>query len=346
MTAFLSELQALHHYLFIPERIPLAMAALLLAALVGVVTGPLWGNASPLFWIVVNKVLGGFGAKLDRVQRKPGDLMIRGFVLTLIGLLIFYAAGRGATVLVQAFPLSGVTEIICLSLVLTAGSAWYALLKLFFALKEKKVGNKAYYAIATSTRTNLAAADNFTITRIGMGWSARIFDKGVVAPIIWFLIGGLPAAYIYAGLAALSWRFGRDGFTKGFGRIPLALEQLMGYGPMLLSGILMAGAGLLTPTGGMTRAFAGLLRKEGAAPYAEGGLPVTAMANSLNVSLGGPVIDLDGSTIKRTWAGPKSATAQLGEGHLGRALYISLMAHLLFLAAMGASLLYAGRFFG
>ena len=346
MTAFLTEIQAIHHYLFIPERIPLAMAALLLAGVVGMVTGPLWGNANPFFWIVVNKALGTFGARLDRVQRKPGDLMIRGLLLSLVGLLLFYAAGRGAETLVRLVPLAGVTEIIALSLVLTAGTVWFALLKLFFAMKEKKTGDRTYYAIAVSTRTNLAAADDFTITRIGMGWAARMFDKGVVAPIIWFLIGGLPAAYIYAGLAALSWRFGRDGFTKGFGRIPLVLEKLMGFGPMLLSGALMAGAGLLTPTGGMTRAFAGLMRKEGAAPYEEGGLPVTAMANSLNVSLGGPVIDLDGSTIKRAWAGPKSATAQLGEGHLGRALYISLMAHLLFLAAMGASLLYAGRFFG
>lgn len=346
MNGFLAEIQALHHYLFIPERIPLAMAALLLAVVVGMVTGPLWGNASPFFWIVVNKMLGTLGAKLDRIQRKPNDLMIRGFIITIMGLILFYAVGRGAEWLAGAVPLAGVTEIIALSLVLTAGTVWFALLRLFFALRENKAGDRTYYAIAVSTRTNLAAADHFTITRIGMGWSARMFDKGVVAPIIWYLIGGLPAAYIYAGLAALGWRFGRDGFTKGFGRIPLVLERLMGFGPMLLSGMLMAGAGLLTPTGGMTRAFAGLLRKEGAAPYEEGGLPVTAMANALKVSLGGPVVDLDGSTIKRAWAGPESATAQLGEGHLGRALYISLMAHLLFLAAMGASLLYAGTLFG
>lgn len=346
MTAFLAEIQALHHYLFIPERIPLAMAALLLAVVVGMVTGPLWANGNPFFWIVVNKVLGAFGAKLDRVQRKPNDLMIRGFVLTLIGLLFFYAAGRGVAALAQALPLAGFTEIFWLSLVLSAGAVWFALLRLFFALRENKAGDKTYYAIAVSTRTNLAAADHFTITRIGMGWSARMFDKGVVAPILWFIIGGLPAAYIYAGLAALSWRFGRDGFTKGFGRIPLVLERLMGFGPTVLAGVLMAGAGLLTPTGGMTRAYLGLLRKKGAAPYDEGGLPVTAMANALNVSLGGPVVDLDGSTIKRAWVGPESATAQLGEGHLGRALYITLMAHLLFLAAMGASLLYAWTFFG
>lgn len=345
MTEFLSYLQNLHHLLLDPERIPLAMAALLLAAVAGVVTGPLWGNANPFFWAVTEATLGRLGVRLDRVQRQPGDLMMRGLVLTIIGLALFYGAGRGVTALVQAYPLGGFMEIVFLSLVLTAGTVWYSLLKLFFALKDKKIGKNAYYIIARSTQTDLSASDDYTITRVGMGWAARSFDKGMVAPIAWYLIGGLPAAYIYAGVAALSWCFGKDGFTKGFGRIPLVLEQLMGFGPMFLSAGLMAGAGLLTPTGGMTRAFIGLMRKEGRAPYAEGGLPVTAMANSLNISLGGPTVDLTGSAIKRGWAGPPGATAQLDAGHLRRALYMSLMAHLLFLAAMGASLFYAGRLF-
>ena len=345
MTEFLSSIQNLHHLLFDPARIPLAMAALLLAAVAGVVTGPLWANANPFFWALTEATLGRLGNRLDRVQRQPGDLMMRGLVTTMIGLALFYGAGRAVMLLVQAYPLGGFTEIAFLSLVLTAGTVWYSLLKLFFALRNKKVGKNAYYIIARSTQTDLSTSDDYTITRVGMGWAARSFDKGMVAPIAWYLIGGLPAAYIYAGLAALGWRFGKDGFTKGFGRIPLVLEQLMGFGPMFLSGVLMAGAGLLTPTGGMTRAFIGLMREKGRAPYAEGGLPVTALANSLNVSLGGPTVDLQGSAIKRQWAGPDEATAQLDAGHLRWALYMSLMAHLLFLAAMGASLFYAGRLF-
>lgn len=322
------------------------MAALLLASFAGIVTGPLWYNATPFWWIITDKVLGGFGARLDRVQRKPADLAFRGFLLTVVALVVFYFIGERTAELAWHYPLAGLTEVFFLSLVLASGTVWFALLRLYYALKDKKVVKNAYYTIATTTRTDLSASDDYTVTRVGMGFGARMFDKGVVAPIVWYLIAGLPAAYIYAALAALAWRFGKDGFTKGFGKVPLALEQLMGMAPMALSGFIMAGAGLLTPTGGMTRALIGLIRVKDRTPYAEGGLPVTAMANSLKVGLGGPTTDLDGSAITRGWAGPEGATAKLEPGHLRRAIYISLMAHLLFLAAMGASLLYAGRIFG
>lgn len=322
------------------------MAALLFTSIVGIITGPLYANAMPYWWIITDKVLGGFGARLDRVQRKPADLAFRGFLLTVLALAAFYFIGKGVAELAWKYPLAGFTEVFCLSMVLTSGTVWFSLLRLYYALKDKKIVKNAYYTMATTTRSDLSLSDDYTITRVGMGLAARSFDKGVVAPVLWYLILGLPGAYIYTALAALAWRFGKDGFTKGFGKVPLALEQLMGMVPTALSGLLMTFAGLLTPTGGMTRALIGIMRAHNRTPYAEGGLPVTAMANSLKVGLGGPTTDLDGSAIPRIWTGPEGATAKLEPGHLRRAIYISLMAHLLFLAAMGSSLLYAGRIFG
>lgn len=331
----------LHSFLFDPARVPLAMAAVLLAGIGGMVTGPLFGNAMPFFWAVVERGFGGIGGRLDRPQRKPGDLVFRGLLLTIFALLIFYIIGGEAAHLVRLFPLGGATEIVLLTMTISCGAVWFALLQLFFAMREKKSSKNAFLVISRTTRSNLAGSDDYTITRTGMAMAARGFDKGVVAPVVWYIIAGLPGAFIYAGLAALAWRFGREGFTRGFGRVPLALEQLMGFVPNMLAGVLMAGAGLLTPTGGMTRAFAGLTRREGQAPYAEGGLPVTAMANALHVALGGPTVDIDGRSIQRRWAGPGRATAQLDSGHLRRAIYITFMAHMLFLAGLGSVLLFA-----
>jgi adenosylcobinamide-phosphate synthase len=300
------------------------------------------GQANPFAWLIIDKVLGGFGGRLDRRERREGDLIFRGFFLTLLGLALAYAAGAGAVKLVLQKPFYGATEVVFLSLALTGGTVWYALLRLYFALKEKKVAKGAYYMIARSTRVDLSNSDDFGITRTGMAFAARAFDKGVVAPVFWYLLCGLPGAYIYAALAALAWRFGKDGFTKGFGKVPAALEQLMGFAPHLLAGVLMALAGLFTPTGGMTRALTGLLKSRGRAAYAQGGLPLTAMAHALAVSLGGPAQDLDGSSLPCAWIGSGSATAQLESGHLRRALYISLMAYLLFIASLCGAMLWAG----
>lgn len=341
MLSFSAYLDHLRLLLLVPDRIPLAMAALLLAVIAGLVCGPFFGNAAPFFWIVVEKLLGGIGRKLDRVNRRPGDLMFRGFFLTLIGLCLFYAAGECAGHLAKRYPLHGFTEIALLSLILSAGAVWNAILRLLSAMNRKKAGKNAYYIIARTSRTDLSTADDFTLTRVGMGLVARLFDKGIVAPLFWYFICGLQAAYLYAGIAALAWRFGRDGFTKGFGQLPLLLEHILGFIPNLISGLLMALGGILTPTGGITRGLTGLFRAEGHAPYLQGGAPVTAMAYALKVGLGGPITDIDGSAIRRVWAGPEGATAKLNPGHLRRALYITLMAHLLLLTLMGASLLFS-----
>lgn len=325
-----------------PSRIPVAVLALVLVALAGVLTGAMRGNANPFFWNLTDGVFGSMGARLDRKERKAGDLVFRGFFLTVFGLVFAWLLGNAAAKLAHQNELYGLTETLLLSFALTGGAVWHALLKLYRALKLKQVGKGAYYTIARSTRVDLSGTDDFGITRAGMGYAARAFDKGAVAPVFWFLLCGLPGAYVYAVLAALAWRFGKDNFTKGFGKVPLALEQLMGFAPHILAGVLVAFAGLFTPTGGMTRAFNGLLNRKGRAVYAEGGLPLTAMAYSLNVSIGGPVVDLDGSVMKRAWIGPDGATAQLDAGHLRRALYICLMAYLLFIASLCGAVVWAG----
>ena len=92
----------------------------------------------------------------------------------------------------------------------------------------------------------------------------------------------------------------------------------------------------------MTRAIIGqFFGGKANAEYAQGGAPVSAMAHSLDVNLGGPATDLDGSTMKRNWVGPKGATAQLSIGHLKRGLYITLMAHGVFICSLGSAMMWS-----
>jgi adenosylcobinamide-phosphate synthase len=328
--------------LFDPARLPVALAALGLTAFIGVLTGPLASNGMPFYWVALDRLFGTVGTKLDRRQRKPGDLMLRGFLLLILVTVLSGLLGYKASLLMRHFPLYRVPDILGVSVLLTSGAVWFCLMRLFRALSAKQPVKGAYYAMSRSTRLDLSGADDFTITRAGMGLAARAFDKGLVAPLFWYVIGGLPAAFVYGGCAAMAWRFGKDGYTKGFGTFPILLERLLGFAPTVLAGILMALGGLFTPTGGMFRALGGLLRGKGA-PYAEGGLPLTAMAYALNVSLGGPAVDLDSSTLKRRWVGPPNATAKLEPHHLRRALYISIMAHLLLALGLGGLILLMDR---
>lgn len=344
MENFFSFFTELHSQIFDPDRLPVAAAALGVVALLGALTGPLAGNANPLFWRTVDFLFGPLGSKLDKTERKSADLATRGTIITITAMIMAFMVGRAFQIVSREYQTYLIVDIVALSMVMSAGAGWFALIRLYKALAGAGTVKGAFYTLATTTRSNLTTADEYTITRVGIGMGAKLLDKAVVGPVLWYLIAGLPAAYLYAGLAALSWRFGKEGFTKGFGNPALALEKLMGFAPNVFAGVLISLAGLLTPTAGMTRSFIGLFHfGKGSAAYEEGGAPVTAMAWALKVSLGGATQDIDGSAIKRGWAGPDGATAQLNAKHLHRGLYILVMAHLLFLAAILAGIVLYGR---
>ena len=343
---FPSIIQNIHDQIFDPSRLPVAVAAVVIVSLIGVASGALAGNANPLFWRTVDFLFGPLGSKLDKTERPARDLMTRGLIITITGMVLAFMLGQFFQSLSVHYPNWLIIDIVALSLILSAGAGWHALIRLYKALHGKNMVKGAFYTLASTTRSNLTTADEFTITRVGIGMGAKLFDKAIVGPVLWYLIAGLPAAYLYAGLAALSWRFGKEGFTKGFGASALVLEKLMGFVPNIFAGVIISLAGLLTPTAGMTRSFIGLFHfGQGRAHYAEGGAPVTAMAWSLKVSLGGATQDIDGSAVKRGWAGPSGATAQLDAKHLHRALYILVMAHLLFVAALLVGIVIDGRGF-
>ena len=332
-----------HPQIMDPERIPVAIAAIFVVSVVGMISGPLAGNANPFFWLFLDKASGLFGDRLDRIERPRSDLVFRGFVLSTVSIFLSMLAGGALATYAASASIYGMAEILCLGLVITSGSVWFVLLRLYFALEKKKLEKGAYYGISISTRTNFSLSDDFGITRAAIGYVGRSFDKGLVAPVFWYLIGGLPLAFVYAALGAMAWRFGKDGFTKGFGSVPLALERLMGFVPALFSAVLITCAGLFTPTASLSKGVASWLGHKNRAKYEQGGFPLSAIAWLLNVSLGGASQDITGSAIKSEWTGPQGASARIDHTHLRCALYISVMAHILFLASLCGAYVWSGQ---
>ncbi len=325
-----------------PTRLPTAIVAILIVLLAGMIRGALGGNATPFFWHIIDILFGKLGDRMDKPGRIKGDLIFRGFLIVLFGLAISFLIGRAFTYLIVIYPFWSLVEVFALCLVLTSGTIFSGLGSLYKSLNNKQVTQGAYYTIARTTRSDMSRSDDYAITRIGMSMALRFFDKGIVAPIIWFLIGGLPIAFLYAGLSALAWRFGRDGHSHGLGAPALALEKLLGFVPNILSGLLIACAALLTPTAGFTRSLLSVMPFRSGAKYEQGGAPITAASYALAVTLGGATSDLNGHALRNDWVGPATATAQLQAKHLHRVVYLSVMAHLFFIAGLCGAMVFAG----
>lgn len=328
-----------HNQIFDENRLPVAIAALLAVTIVGIFTGPLAHSAVPLFWRVVEALFGPAGAKMDKPGRAAQDLVMRGFLLSIVVMAVSFLIGRVMFYGSHIWPDYRLLEMLLLIPLLSGGALWRSLIRVRKALESDHNIKGAFRTIALTSRTDLLQNDDYTITRTGMGLAVRLFDKGAVAPVFWYLIGGLPIAYLYAGLAAFVWRFGRDGHSTGFANIALGLEKLMGLVPSLLAGFLVACAALFTPTAMMTRSLKGVK----AAPYGEGGWPVAAAAYGMNVTLGGATRDLDGVAIHREWVGPQGSSAQLGAAQINRTLYLAVFAHVLWFAVLIGAIVVSGN---
>ena len=322
-----------------PDRIIVCLGAILLVSIIGYITGPLSSNANPLLWGFLDKLF-GFARKSYKVERSSSSLSFRGGLFGMMYIITAGFIGFGLWFVETHFYTSLPFEIILLSFTLTGGAVWVSMAKLYHALKEgSKLEKGSYRPIAISARKNLNSTDDYGITRVGIAFMPKAFDKGLVAPIFWYLLGGLPMAYLYAGMACAAWALSKEGYAKNFGDIILRLEKIFGLLPNTIAGLFMALAAVFTPTARITRIFPYFFKRVGKAKYAEGGFPLTTVAYALDISLGGPVEDLEGSVIRHGWFGPKDATARLDKGHIKRAIYMSVMAYVLVFAALMGALL-------
>lgn len=320
----------LTYELFDVDRIPYAGAAIVLSVVVGLVAGALRVPALPFLCLAFNSSIGVFGARLDRKQRPKADLLFRGFVLLVFSGVLFAFLGRIFDDVSKFY----VTEILFLSLCLASGSVFALALRVFY----KKT--TAQPDVSKSTHLNLSKNDGFVLTRETLAFLARSFDKMLVAPIIFYIIGGLPIVCIYIYVIAMAWRFGKNGFSKGFGTFALWIERLLGIVPSLAAAFLIAVAALLAPKVSPMRASVAFLNIFKYMPYHQGGGALTVFAHALNVKLGGAVSDLSGSAIKNEWVGPNKASAKVPYSTLQQGLYLIVMAHLVFLLVLG--LIYVG----
>lgn len=343
-------------------RIPYAVSAILLSSFLALLLHFLAGNKvknfTPAWWRLLNNVIGALEGKLNRPNRGESTLVFRGGVLTILCVLLScgigaflekslshaqtYLAGSDYEFSFLSAYAADLLLVLFIVPTLFAGGLWWSsyILAKGIGRKSESLGETGvYYALSQSTRLNLTLADDYTLIRLNILFMIRAFDKMLVVPIFWYLIGGLPLLYAYSGLAYMRWRLGKEGMPHGFGRFAQRLERIFGFIPSMVTCIIILLAVFFTPKASFLRAIRGVYAsKQGHfSPYAQGGRPVTIASWALNMSLGGAFIDYDGANIKYKWVGTDKSTARLEPAYLRRSLYlmaVSLLILVLILVMM------------
>ncbi|MET4592898.1 MULTISPECIES: adenosylcobinamide-phosphate synthase CbiB [unclassified Sphingomonas] len=170
--------------------------------------------------------------------------------------------------------------------------------------------------------------DSAGIARAGIESLAESFCDGIVAPLFWLLVGGLPGLWIYKAINTADSLIGhREPRWRAFGWASARIDDLANWIPARISGALLCLAG----PGGWH-----VMRRDArkhASPNA--GWPEAAMAGVLDLRLAGPV-SYDGVTQLKPWIGSGRPAATAAD--IARALQVYRRACLLLWIVTGVLL--------
>lgn len=162
---------------------------------------------------------------------------------------------------------------------------------------------------------------------------AENLSDSFVAPLLYFVLFGLPGAIFYRAVNTLDAMIGHRGPFEHLGKVSARLDDVLNYVPARLAAVLILAAGLVT--GRDVRAGATIWRRDARRTQSpNGGHPMAAMAGLLRVELekpghyrlGDAIEPLGPRTIAAAWrlalvaaaiAGALAALALLGAGASG-----------------------------
>ncbi len=138
-------------------------------------------------------------------------------------------------------------------------------------------------AVARIVGRDPETLDQAGVARAAIESVAENFSDGVVAPVFWFLVGGLPGIAIYKAVNTADSMIGhRSERFAEFGWAAARLDDALNWIPARLAG------GLICLVGGGRAAMEVMLRDAGLHESPSAGWPEAATAASLEIALAGP----------------------------------------------------------
>lgn len=261
--------------------------------------------------------IGGLIAVLERrwngAARPERTRRILGVVTILILIAVAGGAGWGLQALAARasfWPDQGLG----LALLLVCGATGLAARSLFdhvrAVARPLRAGDlpAARLAVGLIVGRDVEAMDEGEVAAAALESLAESFCDGVVAPVFWFVIGGLPGLFVYKAVNTADSMIGhREPRWRAFGWAAARTDDVMNWIPARIAGGLIAlgGAGGWRVMG----------RDAGKHASPNAGWPEAAMAGALRVRLGGPV-RYDGVMTDRPvfgdWAPPSAADLMRG----------------------------------
>lgn len=300
---------------------PVALVALALDASIG------WPAR---LHAIVGHPVGGFAriiAACETLWNRP-ERPVRTRLTGAATLLLVAGLGGGAGWLVQQFAAAVLGKYAWLAIALAsfpalAQRSLYDHVKPVLDALETGDLASARVAVAMIVGRDTHALDEQGVSAAAIESLAESFCDGVVAPLFWLLLLGLPGIWAYKAINTADSLIGHpEPPLRAFGWSSARADDVANYAPARISGALVCAASL--------RGWTYMWRDHGKHASPNAGWPEAAMAGALGVRLAGPA-SYDGQQVSKDWIG-QGRQPETGDIRRGLAIYARACALLWLLA--------------
>jgi len=276
--------------------------------------------------VLLGRLIDWFDVKLNRPQRSAMDRAVRGAVTVTLVVTIAGAVGFGVQWLTFHHDFGWGLELFVLTALLAQRELYAAVRRVAVALQNEGL-ESARTAVSQIVGRDPAYLDSYAVARAGIESLAENFSDGVVAPVFWYVLFGMPGLLVYKAVNTLDSMIGyRNDQYAAFGFTAAKLDDVLNWVPARLAGVILAFAAIVSPRANPLKSFATLWRDAGKHKSPNAGWPEGAMAGALGLALAGPRRYAQ-HTQDDAWIG--QGRAQAGTADMDRALYLYVVACLI-----------------
>ena len=318
--------------------VALALIAMVIELCVGY---PEWLTRAighPVTWI------GRFIATLDRLLNRDTAKQTRRRTAGVVALLIILAVVGSVAFIVEREVLRLPFGIMAAALI---GSSLIAQRSLYqHVANVASALEKGGLAAGRHAVSHIVGRDTDTLNEAGVARAAieslaENFSDGIVAPVLWMAIAGLPGAALYKAINTADSMIGhRTPRHEAFGWAAARLDDLVNLPASRLSAVLFIAAAALSKSSSADNAWRAVRRDAARHRSPNAGYPEAAAAGALGLSLAGPRV-YDGVRIDDAMMGDGRRDATAADIRRALTLYRGADAILIVLVAILAAIIIA-----
>lgn len=270
--------------------------------------------AHPVIWM--GWLIGLLDRRLNVSTLSGPDRKRRGVVALALLLLAVLLPTAAVGFVLRAMPGGWVVEAILATTLLAQKELGLAVRSVADGLGHSlEMGRKAVSGIVGRDPETL---DEAGIARAAVESLAENASDGVIAPLFWLLVLGLPGIALYKAINTADSMIGHKSERYlDFGWASARLDDLVNWIPARLTGLLFVAASFLVPGASARAALDTMLSDASKHDSPNAGWPEAAMAGALGFALGGPR-SYDGEVHDLPRMG--SGRAELGAADIRQAL--------------------------